>query len=53
MFRAAFHTGYPPPRVLWLTKAQLDGLCEDRRFDDGFFVNLRLLHQMTRGAEGV
>lgn len=40
MFRAAFHTGYVPPRVLWLMKAQLDGACKDRRFDDGFFVDL-------------
>ena len=40
MFRAAFHTGYVPPRVLRLTKAQLDGACEDRRFGDGFFVDL-------------
>eukprot|EP00970_Alexandrium_tamarense_P019524 scaffold14149_cov276-Alexandrium_tamarense.AAC.1 len=27
MFRCAFHTGYVPPKVLRLTKAQLDGAC--------------------------
>ncbi len=40
MFRAAFHKGYAPPRVLRLTKAQLNGVCEDGRFDDGFFLDL-------------
>ncbi|KAL3775396.1 hypothetical protein ACHAW5_009953 [Stephanodiscus triporus] len=40
MFRAAFHTGYVPPRVMRLTKEQLDGACEDRRFDDDFFLDL-------------
>ena len=40
MFRAAFHTGYVPPRVLRLTKVQLDGACADHRFDDGFFLDL-------------
>ena len=32
--------GTPPPRVLRLTKAQLNGVCEDGRFDDGFFLDL-------------
>ncbi|KAL3816760.1 hypothetical protein ACHAXA_004912 [Cyclostephanos tholiformis] len=40
MFQAAFHTGYVPPCVLRLTKAQLNGACEDRRFDNDFFVDL-------------
>ena len=40
MFRCAFHTGYVPPKVLRLTRAQLDGACGDRRFDDGFFLDL-------------
>lgn len=40
MFRAAFHTGYSPPNVMRLTKAQLDGACTDRRFPDDFFLDL-------------
>jgi len=40
MFRAAFHTGYVPCGVLRLTKAQLDGSCDDARFDDDFFIDL-------------
>ena len=40
MFRAAFHTGYVPPKVLRLTKAQLDGACGDKRFPDDFFLDL-------------
>lgn len=40
MFRAAFHTGYVPPNVLRLTKAQLDGACTDKRFPDDFFLDL-------------
>ena len=40
MFRAAFHTGYVPPNVMRLTKAQLDGACTDDRFGDDFFVDL-------------
>ena len=40
MFRAAFHTGYLPPKVLRLPKAQLDGACTDTRFPDDFFVDL-------------
>lgn len=40
MFRAAFHTGYVPPNVLRLTKAQLDGACADKRFPDDFFLDL-------------
>ena len=40
MFRAAFHTGYVPPKVLRLTKAQLDGACGDKRFADDFFLDL-------------
>ena len=40
MFRCAFHTGYVPPKVLRLTKAQLDGACGDRRFSDDFFLDL-------------
>ena len=39
MFRAAFHTGYAPPNVMRLTKAQLDGACSDDRFIDDFFVD--------------
>ena len=39
MFRAAFHTGYVPPKVLRLGKSQLDGACGDRRFVDDFFVD--------------
>ena len=39
MFRAAFHTGYIPPKVLRLTKAQLDGACSDDRFSDDFFID--------------
>lgn len=33
MFRAAFHTGYVPCGVLRLGRAQLDGACDDARFD--------------------
>lgn len=40
MFRAAFHTGYVPPNVMRLTKAQLDGACDDKRFPDDFFLDL-------------
>ncbi|KAL3797386.1 hypothetical protein HJC23_010512 [Cyclotella cryptica] len=40
MFRCAFHTGYVPPKVLRLTKAQLDGACADKRFSDDFFLDL-------------
>jgi hypothetical protein len=40
MFRAAFHTGYVPPKVLRLTKVQLDGACGDKRFADDFFLDL-------------
>ena len=40
MFRAAFHTGYTPPKVMRLTKAQLDGACTDKRFGEDFFVDL-------------
>jgi len=40
MFRCAFHTGYVPPKVLRLTKAQLDGACGDKRFKDDFFLDL-------------
>ncbi|KAL7509946.1 hypothetical protein ACHAXN_007590 [Cyclotella atomus] len=40
MFRCAFHTGYIPPKVLRLTKAQLDGACGDKRFANDFFLDL-------------
>ncbi|KAG7374429.1 C2 domain containing protein [Nitzschia inconspicua] len=40
MFRAAFHTGYVPPNVLRITKSQLDGACDDRRYPDSFFLDL-------------
>lgn len=40
MFRAAFHTGYVPPNVLRLTKTQLDGACNDKRYPDDFFLDL-------------
>ena len=40
MFRAAFHTGYAPPNVLRLTKAQLDGACSDKRYPNDFFLDL-------------
>ena len=40
MFRAAFHTGYIPPKVMRLTKTQLDGACSDRRYADDFFLDL-------------
>jgi len=40
MFRAAFHTGYVPPNVLRLSRAQLDGACSDKRFPDEFHVDL-------------
>jgi len=40
MFRAAFHTGYVPPNVMRLTKAQLDGGCDDKRFAEDFFLDL-------------
>ncbi len=40
MFRAAFHTGYTPPKVLRLSKAQLDGACSDKRFSEDFFIDL-------------
>jgi tensin len=40
MFRAALHTGYVPPKVMRLTKSQLDGACADPRFADDFFVDL-------------
>jgi len=40
MFRAAFHTGYTPPKVMRLSKAQLGGACNDSRFSDDFFIDL-------------
>jgi len=40
MFRAAFHTGYVPPKVLRLSKSQLDGACSDKRFEKDFFLDL-------------
>jgi tensin len=40
MFRAAFHTGYVPPNVMRLTKAQLDGAVTDDRFVPEFFIDL-------------
>jgi tensin len=40
MFRAAFHTGYVPPKVLRLKKSELDGACNDERFKDDFFIDL-------------
>jgi tensin len=40
MFRAAFHTGYVPPKVMRLSKEQLDGACADKRFPDDFFIDL-------------
>jgi len=40
MFRAAFHTGYVPPNVMRLKKAELDGACTDKRFQDDFFLDL-------------
>jgi len=40
MFRAAFHTGYIPPKVMRLSKTQLDGACSDRRYADDFFLDL-------------
>ena len=40
MFRAAFHTGYVPPKVLRLKKSELDGACSDDRFPDDFFLDL-------------
>jgi len=40
MFRAAFHTGYVPPKVMRLTKSQLDGACNDARFPEDFFLDL-------------
>ncbi|CAH0483103.1 unnamed protein product [Peronospora belbahrii] len=40
MFRGAFHTGYIPQGILRLTKAQLDGACNDPRFNQDFFVDL-------------
>jgi len=40
MFRAGFHTGYAPPNVLRLSKNQLDGACNDKRYPDDFFLDL-------------
>jgi C2 domain of PTEN tumour-suppressor protein len=40
MFRAGFHTGYVPPNVLRLSKAQLDGACSDKRFPNDFHIDL-------------
>lgn len=40
MFRAAFHTGYVPPKVMRLTKSQLDGACNDPRFPEDFFLDV-------------
>lgn len=40
MFRAAFHTGYVPPNVMRLKKAELDGACTDKRYQDDFFLDL-------------
>ena len=40
MFRAAFHTGYIPPKVMRLSKTQLDGACSDRRYAVDFFLDL-------------
>ncbi|KAI9905160.1 hypothetical protein PsorP6_013808 [Peronosclerospora sorghi] len=49
MFRSAFHTGYVPQGVLRLTKAQLDGACNDPRFDQDFFVDLIFADVETEG----
>lgn len=40
MFRVAFHTGYVPPKVMRLSKEQLDGASSDKRFPDDFFIDL-------------
>ena len=40
MFRAAYHTGYIPPKVLRLSLAQLDGANNDKRYNDDFFIDL-------------
>ena len=40
MFRAAIHTGYVPPKVMRLSKGELDGACNDRRFGQDFFLDL-------------
>lgn len=39
MFRVAFHTGYVPPKVMRLSKEQLDGASSDKRFPDDFFID--------------
>ena len=40
MFRAAIHTGYVPPKVMRLSKGELDGACNDKRFGQDFFLDL-------------
>jgi len=40
MFRAAIHTGYIPPKVLRLTKSELDGAHGDARYNDDFFLDV-------------
>jgi len=40
MFRAAFHTGYISSGILRLNKSQLDGACNDGRFQEDFFIDL-------------
>lgn len=40
MWRTQFHVGYVSGNMLRLSKRQLDGACNDDRFDDNFFVEL-------------
>ena len=40
MFKMAFHTRYVRSPIMRLMKEQLDGACNDVRFDDDFFVEL-------------
>jgi tensin len=40
MFRVAIHTGYVPPKVMRLSKGELDGACNDKRFGQDFFLDL-------------
>jgi hypothetical protein len=50
MFRGAFHTGYIPQGILRLTKVQLDGACQDDRFDQDFFVDFIFADVETDGT---
>lgn len=44
--------GYVPDGVLRLTKSDLDGACNDSRFDDDFFIDLIFVPLRSRSEAG-